>query len=83
MDGKATTSGRIPRTPRRRVPLRTRVARNLITAAVWATYLALGVVTAGTYGYLDIDGAAPAPLASAFLAVLGWPAVFLGASLHV
>jgi hypothetical protein len=82
MTGRASTGGRVA-PARRRPALRARVVRNLITGLVWAVYLALGVVTAAAYGYLDIDRAAATPLASAVLAVLCWPAVFLGASLRL
>jgi hypothetical protein len=83
MAGKATTSGRVAPAPRRGPPLRIRVARRLITGLVWSTYLGLGVVTAGAYGYLDVDRVGAAPVLSAALAVIAWPAVFLGASVHV
>lgn len=59
------------------------IARHLITGLVWSTYLGLGVVTAAAYGYLDIDRLAAPTFASAVLAIVGWPAVFLGASLRV
>jgi hypothetical protein len=68
---------------RRRPPLRIRLACNAITALVWAVYLGLGIATAAAYGYLDIDRAGVGPVVSAVLAVVGWPAVFLGASVRV
>lgn len=68
---------------RRGPPLRIRIASNAITGVVWSVYLGLGVATASAYGYLDIDRAGVAPIVSAVLAVVCWPAVFLGAGVHV
>lgn len=67
----------------RRPPLRIRIAWNLITAFVWTTYAGLGMVTATAYGYLDIDRAAAGPVVSAVLAVVCWPAVYMGVSVRL
>jgi len=61
----------------RRSRIRANLVCNLITYAVWGTYLAAGVAVAGSHGYLDgLTG--PHAAVTAVAAVLLWPLVFLG-----
>lgn len=82
MAGRVTTS-RACAPARRGPPLRIRIASNAITGLVWCLYLGLGIATAAAYGYLDIDRPGVGPVASAVLAVVCWPAVFLGSGVRV
>ncbi len=59
------------------------IVGNLISYAVWGTYLGLGLAIARSDGYLDVDhGSAVTPLISATVAVMLWPLVFLGVNVR-
>ncbi len=51
-------------------------------AVLFVIYIIIGVVVAGGHQYFEHLGA-PKPIASAVLAVLLWPLVLFGISLHL
>jgi hypothetical protein len=80
--GARRNQPRPSRTRRRR--MRGYILRNLISYAVWGTYLGLGLAIARSDGYLDVDHAsAVTPVLSAMAAVMLWPLVFLGVNVRL
>ncbi|HSW80638.1 MAG TPA: hypothetical protein VLG47_07715 [Candidatus Saccharimonadales bacterium] len=56
---------------------------NPLSGVIGLVYIIIGVVVASSNGYLGAVFSSIPHLLSAFLAILLWPAILLGANLHL